>query len=576
MNLEYDFLNELNDSQKKVCISEENFLLTACPGSGKTRTITYRLAYLSKKYEQSKLLNIAITYTNRASDEIENRLIDFGIDTHNIWTGTIHQFCMCYIIRPYAMYHNKLSKGYRIIDEYIKDEYIKKIAKSLGVKGYIKDFYNNSNIICEYKKYIIERKEIDFDNILEYSLELLKDNRFIVENISGLIRSIHIDEYQDTNELQYLILSEIIKIKPNINILFVGDVNQAIYGGLGGVAKNLSEIEKLFQIEFKSFCLDGCYRSTQRIVDYYSNYEVESTGVFSLSKIKDKKGIIKYISDIHKDDLVVEISAIINNELERGIPENEICILAPQWSQIYHIGNKLREVLPECNFDSPNISPIKYDPLNVYFLIARLLYTKETGKSFLRRKIALDIIKIIIEDYNLYIADNITKLDVLKVINATDIIKDDGIETLKNAISNVFNILNVDIIDNLKIEYDNFFEKIDNRIETHRLKYDYNSIEKNFKEKTGIVINTIHGVKGEEYTTVIAFDLLNGHLPNWDYIYNSQKKAKREDESNKLLYVLCSRAKENIYLFSEQGRTTRRGYGYSATDELASVKFNYD
>ncbi|PSM51531.1 ATP-dependent helicase [Campylobacter blaseri] len=576
MNHEYDFLNELNNKQKSVCISEENFLLTACPGSGKTRTITYRLAYLSKKYKDSRLLNIAITYTNRAADEIENRLMDFEVDTSNIWTGTIHQFCSHFIIRPYAMYHSKLNKGYRIIDEYIKEKYIDEIAKRIGIKGCIRDFYKNPKIMSEYKKYIIIKREIDFENILEYSLELLKDNKFIADNISGLIRSIHVDEYQDTNELQYLILSEIVKTKPSINISFVGDVNQAIYSGLGGVAKNLSEIEKLFPVKFKNFCLDGCYRSTQRVVDYYINYEIESTGLFSTSKIRNEKGVIKHIYNVHKDDLAEKISFIIKGELRKGIPENEICVLAPQWGQIYHMSNKLREILPDCNFDSPNITPIKYDPLNVYFLIAKLLFTKKSEKSFLRRKMALKVIKIITEDYGIYVSDNIDKFDVLKAINSTNYMQGNGIKTLKNAISNVFNTLKIDIANALKTEYDDFFGKIDNRIKKYNLKHDCDLMEKNFQEKQGIVINTIHGVKGEEYTTVIAFDLLEGHLPNWEYIINSQKKLQRKNEANKLLYVLCSRAKENIYLFSEKGRITKKGKPYSPTTELKNIDFDYD
>ena len=70
--------------------------------------------------------------------------------------------------------------------------------------------------------------------------------------------------------------------------------------------------------------------------------------------------------------------------------------------------------------------------------------------------------------------------------------------------------------------------------------------------KNGVVISTLHGVKGEEYTTVIAFGLLNGYLPHWDYIMNSTK-IDRRNETCKLLYVLCSRAKRTLYLFSERG-----------------------
>lgn len=246
----YVFLEKLNDTQKEICLSNDNFILTACPGSGKTRTITYRLAYLAQKYEASNLLNIAITYTNRAADEIETRLLDLGIDTSNIWTGTIHSFCLQFIIRPYANYHPNLRKGYRIIDEYIRDEYIKHIAEELEIKGYIDDLRNNPKIRKKYSELLAQNKEIDFDLILSYSYELIGTHKFIAENISSIIRSIHVDEFQDTNEVQYQILSCLIRENPNINILFVGDTNQAIYTGLGGVAKTAREIRELYSVPF--------------------------------------------------------------------------------------------------------------------------------------------------------------------------------------------------------------------------------------------------------------------------------------------------------------------------------------
>ena len=86
MDNDFTFLVQLNPKQRDVCISENNYVLTACPGSGKTRTITYRLAYLDKKYIPSRLLNIAITYTNRAADEIYSRLDSMSIDESSIWT----------------------------------------------------------------------------------------------------------------------------------------------------------------------------------------------------------------------------------------------------------------------------------------------------------------------------------------------------------------------------------------------------------------------------------------------------------------------------------------------------------
>ena len=489
MENNYEFLQDLNDVQRFVCESTDNFILTACPGSGKTRTITYRLAYLAEKYKESKKMNIAITYTNRAANEIENRLINMNINTSNIWTGTIHQFCMKYIIRPYSMYHERLNKGYRIIDEYVKEEYLKTSADKLGLeKYYVKDLYKNQPVLDAYNVDLIKNKEIDFDMILQYSQELIERYDFIAQNISCLIRSVHIDEYQDTNEKQYIILANIIRANPNVNVLFVGDINQAIYGNLGGVAKSASEIRELIPIQFTEKCLDGCYRSTQRIVNYYVNFEVSKTGVYSVATSKDSQGIITFNSTVNKEKIANEIANILKNELERGILEEELCVVAPQWYQIYPMANKLRKILPDNNFDAPDISPIKYDPLNIFFLIGKLLFTKTSKHGQLRRKEANEILAIIKEDYGIVVADSITKLDVLKAINSTTFIQDNGIKTLENAIKNVFKTLEISLNDSLEKPRKQFFEKIDKRVTEHKLPYDCEAMEKSFKEKTGIVI----------------------------------------------------------------------------------------
>lgn len=100
----------------------------------------------------------------------------------------------------------------------------------------------------------------------------------------------------------------------------------------------------------------------------------------------------------------------------------------------------------------------------------------------------------------------------------------------------------------------------------NKLKFDLESIENSFRIKEGVVINTFHGVKGEEYKIVIAFGLLNGYIPNWNIIRN--KPLICHSETKKLLYVICSRAKEKLYLFSETGRTTRNGIELLPTKEL--------
>ena len=126
-------LEALSPEQQIACSTQNNILLTACPGSGKTRTLTHRLAYQVLRDPASKKIKIAITYTNRAAEEITNRLEGMNIDQSSIWAGTIHQFCMHFIIRPYAMYSKRLCKGYRIIDDYSKKAYGREIAERLGM-----------------------------------------------------------------------------------------------------------------------------------------------------------------------------------------------------------------------------------------------------------------------------------------------------------------------------------------------------------------------------------------------------------------------------------------------------------
>ena len=122
--------------------------------------------------------------------------------------------------------------------------------------------------------------------------------------------------------------------------------------------------------------------------------------------------------------------------------------------------------------------------------------------------------------------------------------------------------------ENLIKVYRAFLEKTNDRVNRFKLSTKYCDICTFFEEKNGVVINTIHGVKGEEYTTVIGFCLLNGIIPHWSYIYDDNMKPLRNCATKRLLYVLMSRAKKNLYLFSETGRTTNKGTLLLPTDEL--------
>lgn len=573
-------LEGLNDKQKEICLSTDNIVLTACPGSGKTRTLVHRLAFLHEKYPGSRKLNIAITFTNKAADEMENRLNAMGIESASIWTGTIHQFCMQYIIRPYAMYSARLKCGYHIIDEFKKNDYGKQIAEELSIPIKNQRYFDNGIILGQYEEIKRENKEIDFDDILSESLSLLKGHAFIAENIAGIIRSIHVDEYQDTNELQYQIMAQIVSKNKSINVLFIGDVNQAIYGDLGGIAKTPDEIRSLFDIPFREDCLNGCYRSTQRLLDYYAAYSVQRTNAKSLCAYADNRGHISYNSSLDSNQLPEIIADIITETLKDGVAEEQICIAAPQWYGLYPLATELRRRLPGVRFNAPDITAFKFDPLNPYYILARLTFTEAGQHVRLRKKLATEFISIMTLEYGITFRDGFDHFSLLKTINGI-VQKNrykDGIECLQAVFSSIMTFSKgyTSSDDAAMVSFNTFIDKAESRISGNNLDREYESIAKCFDKKRGIVITTIHGTKGEEYDTVIAFNLLNGILPNWNYIMETEKKTLRRDTAKRLLYVLCSRAKNNLYLFSENGRRTRNRTPLTATDELKEYYYQYD
>jgi len=113
--------DDLNIEQSAAVLQPESVFLVACPGSGKTKTLTYKIAYELSRLESKRNYVIAITYTNRAADEIYERIESLGIDTSQAWIGTIHAFCLEWLIKPYGIYLPELSRGYRVIDQHERE-----------------------------------------------------------------------------------------------------------------------------------------------------------------------------------------------------------------------------------------------------------------------------------------------------------------------------------------------------------------------------------------------------------------------------------------------------------------------
>src|SRR5690606_22654189 len=142
----------LNDEQETAILENDSVLLIACPGSGKTRTLTFKIAYELGRLSSKKEFVIAITYTNRAADEIKERVELLGVDTAQLWIGTIHSFCMEWILKPYHLYSERLKNGFKVFNSFDSEELLTTLCKKYSnPKVTYYDFQYYATINGNYK-----------------------------------------------------------------------------------------------------------------------------------------------------------------------------------------------------------------------------------------------------------------------------------------------------------------------------------------------------------------------------------------------------------------------------------------
>lgn len=579
-------LKGLNEQQIDAVKVPGNVLLTACPGSGKTRALTHKIAYELEKMVGSKKIIIAVTFTNRAADEIKKRIRVFNIDDTNLWAGTIHAFCLEWIVRPYMCYSEELRNGFTISDEFNTENLLNGLKKEYGISYFIPvtarylpsgepEEIAHRDLIDEYHNHLKSEKLIDFDQILHHAHQLLQSFPLIAETLKSLFHLVCVDEYQDTQQLQYSIFAKIMKAQNgSCKMFMVGDADQAIYGSLGGVAKSHREIEREFAVKFEDKELSGNYRSNQQIINYYRNFQTTDIDIEALGNNAEETAIITYNKTVHKDDISEHIAQLIREKLDAGIPENEICVLAPTWYMVIPMGRRLKTLLPEVNFDAIGLSPLLKNKENIWFKIARLFLVAPSPNTFiLRKRWASELINEMRDiDVPIFEDAEFKSKKILKLINSINSEKEDGLDFLEECFTSLMKALNINIDESeyLLSHWDSFFTGSRERLAKpeFNMAKDIDSFKRMFRHESGIVVNTCHGIKGEEFDTVIAFGLLHGKLPNWND--NTPNAAK------KLLYVICSRAKRELHLISERGWTTNGGKAYNPTVQLNVVEYDYD
>ncbi|RDJ00752.1 ATP-dependent DNA helicase [Rhizobium phaseoli] len=586
---------DLNDEQTDAVRYDGSVFLAACPGSGKTRALTYKIALELSKLESERHWVVAITYTHRAAEEIAERIERLGVSTDRLWIGTIHSFCLDWIIRPYAIYHDRLANGFRVIDQHETDDILTELCQQspnfvrpldcryyFTTVGFELEGANPNRraaaaVLQRYWDRLREHRQLDFEMILSCAHDLIASNPSISVLLGSLFRYILVDEYQDTKEIQYAIIAAILRVSAgNTRTFIVGDPNQAIYGSLGGYAMTRPEFEARAGVDLAEKSLSNNYRSSERIVGYFSNYCVVPAVIEAVGKDRDYGSFISFDQQINHQELDDEIVRLIRHNIETlGISPREICVVGPQWVQLAAITRRLVAALPEYNFDGPGMAPFSRDQDNIWFKISRLALTRPEPQMFVRR---MRWAGEVLEHFRSVGIDTskTSRRDLLRHCNQIEIPVDDGLEYLELFFDELLLALGIDIVlfPSLDDHRTAFFER--SRIQIERLENagvqavsNIAMFRRVFAARSGITISTIHGVKGAEFDSVIAFALLEGMVPHF-------ADSNVLDSAKKLLYVIASRPRKNLHLIAEVGRVNGIGEPYETTNILAEHVFGYD
>lgn len=289
-----DYLKQLNEQQQKaVLYTEGPLLVLAGAGSGKTRVLTYRIAYLIADKGVHPWNILAITFTNKAADEMKQRVANLvGVLSKDIWISTFHSSC-ARILRQEI---DKIGyeRNFTIFDDGDQSAMIKECIKELAlsdkyfpereVKAKISNAKNNLIGPADYLKYfggdfradkiaqlyslyqnkLRQNNALDFDDLIMKTIELFQLRPDVLEFYQHKFKYILVDEYQDTNYAQYIMVQMLSRRYRNLCV--VGDDDQSIYGWRGADIRNILDFEKDFP-DAKVIKLEQNYRSTQNILN---------------------------------------------------------------------------------------------------------------------------------------------------------------------------------------------------------------------------------------------------------------------------------------------------------------------
>ncbi|HNX03252.1 MAG TPA: UvrD-helicase domain-containing protein [Candidatus Cloacimonas sp.] len=351
------YASQLNERQLEVVTDTENpVLVLAGAGSGKTRSLIYRTAYLIKEQNVHPWNILIVTFTNKAARELQERLEKLlNIPVRSLWVGTFHSIC-CRILR-YESANLPFNANFSIYDDDTQKSLLKKIYKEYGIDkqnfpvnhilNRISRYKNKLmlpediqmqeedkdsefavflNIYRLYQQQLLLNQALDFDDILLWTAKLLMTNNTVREKYRAQFQYVMIDEYQDTNTAQFEIVHQI--AAGHQRVCVVGDDDQAIYSFRGASLRNILEFEKDYNC-VHSIRLEQNYRSTGNILALANaiianNRRRHRKELWSELPLGDKPILAVYENEIEEANRITE--AIIKLQ-EKGIPLRNIAVL---------------------------------------------------------------------------------------------------------------------------------------------------------------------------------------------------------------------------------------------------------
>ena len=595
-------LDTLNERQKEaVNITEGPLLVLAGAGSGKTKVLTTKVAklILDNNVDPSNIL--AITFTNKAAKEMKERILNMvGMIGYQIQISTFHSFGLSILKKHYDKL--KLSKNFTILDSDDSNVLIKNILKDMNCdenyKAIKNIISNNKNALIDsyeferfvtndydelvldiYRKYenrLIKNNSVDFDDLLMLPIVLFRKHPEILKEYQEQYKYILIDEYQDTNEAQYL-LTKMISAKYK-NICVVGDDSQSIYSWRGSNYKNILNFEKDYP-NCKTVYLEQNYRSTKTIIN--ASNDLIKNNVNRKDKnlwTDNEEGLkIEYKRATDEKDEAFYVVSEINKLLDNGSKLSDIAILYRTNAQ----SRNLEDELLLNNIPYKVVGSVYfYNRKEIKDLMAylKLIYNKDDDVSLTRiinvprRKIGKVTIDKLIKkanDLNCSMYDAIDSGKELEFKNIISYLR----ENKDNYTLTKFIDLILEKTGIIKeLEEENTIEaqtRIENLNEFKSIAYQFEenygiiSLEDflneislvaditEYKDNESVTLMTIHSAKGLEFDNVFIVGLEESIFPH----FNSFESNDQMEEERRLCYVAITRAKKRLWLVNALSRT---------------------